>query len=344
MTAAQANGKPELTGGPGDFKDLIDAVAQGAVTWTHPPPGDPKISQAFLLGWRVGLATGTVEDIDGLGLAGAALWTVLKAQITAAANELATDDAIPVPALGDAPASETFHQELLAALGATDPVLARAFCLGYQLQRFCDSSEQATTIGELKKLLLALASKFPPNAAHSVLNSLTLWEGRPPADGQLKRQGEVWRPILAGEVAAKDLLHVSDYVGTAEQVVGRLQDVTRQALRGRLRWLVLIILALIVAGVALLLNTDTSGGVTAGAGSLLAAFGLTWKGIGHYLGHAAAKGEQALWDAQLNWTIAYRATVTSVKGAPQASPDRQAAHVKEWQAWHQKWPDFELDA
>jgi hypothetical protein len=64
MTAAQANGKPELTGGPGDFKDLIDAVAQGAVTWTHPPPGDPKISQAFLLGWRVGLATGTVEDID----------------------------------------------------------------------------------------------------------------------------------------------------------------------------------------------------------------------------------------------------------------------------------------
>src|SRR4051794_21431489 len=195
---------------------------------------------------------------------------------------------------------------------------------------------RTSTIGELKKFLLALASKSPPNAAHSVLNSLTLWEGRPPADGQLKRQGEVWRPILAGEVAAKDLLHVSDYVGTAEQVVGRLQDVTRQALRGRLRWLVLMILALIVAGVALLLNTDTSGGVTAGAGSLLAAFGLTWKGIGHYLGHAAAKGEQALWDAQLNWTIAYRATLTSVKGAPQASPDRQAAHVQEWAVGAQK--------
>ena len=42
--------------GPGDIEDLVDAVARESIAWTHPPPGDPKISESFLLGWRVGLA------------------------------------------------------------------------------------------------------------------------------------------------------------------------------------------------------------------------------------------------------------------------------------------------
>jgi hypothetical protein len=332
-------------GGPGDIEDLIDAVAKESIAWAHPPPGDPKISQSFLLGWRVALATGTLEDIDYLGLDGAALGKVLKAQIVGAAKELVTGDAIALPELGDLPAPEAFHHDLLAAIAATDPVLARAFHLGLSLQRFCDGTTVAAgEIAELKKLLLALASKFPPNAAHSVLNSLTLWEGRTPVCDQLQRQGHVWRPILAGEVAAKDLLHLSDYVGTAEQVVGRLRDITRQALKSQLKWLVGLVALLIVAGVVLLLNTDTSGGVTAGAGALLAAFGLSWKGIGQYLGRAAAKGEQALWDAQVNWTIAYRMTIKDEAIVPLANATRRKGHQEEWQAWHAKWPDFELDA
>jgi hypothetical protein len=332
-------------GGPGDLEDLIDTVAKESIAWTHPPPGDPKVSQSFLLGWRVGLATGTLEDIDYLGLDGAALGKVLKAQIAGAAKDLITGDGVPVPALGDLPAPTSYHQDLLAAIAATDPVLARAFHLGITLQRFCDGDAvPADTTAELKKLLLALASKFPPNAAHSILNSLTLWEGRTPVDDQLQRQGHVWRPILAGEVAPKDLLHLSDYVGTAEQVVARLRDVTRQALKGSLRLLVVLILVLIVAGVVLLLNTDTSGGVTAGAGALLAAFGLSWKGIGQYLGRAAAKGEQALWDAQVNWTIAYRMTIRDAVVVKPANATRRRGHQDQWQTWHEKWPDFELDA
>ncbi|WP_028065522.1 hypothetical protein [Solirubrobacter soli] len=335
----------EGDGGPGEFEDLIDAVAKESIAWSHPPAGDPKISQAFLLGWRVGLATGKLEDIDYLGLDVVALGKVLKAQITGAATELISEDAIAVPELDDLPAPDSYHQDLLAAIAATDPVLARAFHLGISLQRFCDGDKvTADDTAELKKLLVALASKFPPNAAHSVLNSLTLWEGRTPVGDQLQRQAHVWRPILAGEVAAKDLLHLSDYVGTAEQVVGRLRDVTRQALKGSLRLLVALVLVLIVAGVVLLLNTDTSGGVTAGAGALLAAFGLSWKGIGQYLGRAAAKGEQALWDAQINWTIAYRMTIRDAAIVKPSNATRRKGHQDQWQSWHEKWPDFELDA
>src|SRR5690349_25165305 len=176
--------------GPSEVEDLIDAVAKDSIAWSHPPPGDPKVSQSFLLGWRVGLATGTLEDIDYLGLDVVALGKVLKAQITGSAKELITGDAVAVPELGDLPVADSYHQDLLAAIAATDPVLARAFHLGILLQRFCDGhAVTADTTAELKKLLLALASKFPPNAAHCILNSLTLWEGRTPVDDQLQRQG-----------------------------------------------------------------------------------------------------------------------------------------------------------
>jgi hypothetical protein len=343
MSAGPAT--PESDNGTGKPKEALDAALRATIDWSDPPHGDPKISQAFLLGWRIGLATGTLEDIDGLGLRESGLRMVLKAQITGAMAELVSEDAIAAPALAAVPAADTFHDDLLVALGATDPVLARAFHLGCELQRFCDGAAiEATETAELKKLLLALASKFPPNAAHSVLNSLTLWEGRSPVGSQLKRQGQVWRPILAGEVAAKDLLHLSDYVGTAEQVVSRLDDITRQALRGRLRTLVIIVIVLVIAGAALLLTSTGSGDVVAGAGSLIAAFGLTWKGIGQYLGRAAAKGEQALWDAQINWTIAYRMTIKDEHVVPLADSGRRESHLKEWQSWHQQWPDFELDA
>jgi hypothetical protein len=162
--------------------------------------------------------------------------------------------------------------------------------------------------------------------------------------------------VLAGDVAAKDLLHLSDYVGTTEQVAARLQDFMKRALTGNLLLPAVLVVLLAVAGFLLLLFSDTA---AAGAGTLLAAFGLSWKGIGQYFGKAAAQGEQSLWDGQLDWTIAYRATISleepgprpmrrrlTARRADRKKPSRQrrrAGHYETWQGWQHDWPEFELD-
>ena len=69
----------------------------------------------------------------------------------------------------------------------------------------------------------------------------------------------------------------------------------------------LVALLVFAGGLAAMFLSDK---VAAGATSVLVALGLGWKGIGQYFGRAAAQGEQALWNGQLDWTIAYRATVS----------------------------------
>ena len=49
---------------------------------------------------------------------------------------------------------------------------------------------------------------------------------------------------------------------------------------------------------------DDSGTIVAGAGALLASFGLTWKGIGGSLGAIGGKVEIQLWGAELDTAIA----------------------------------------
>jgi hypothetical protein len=65
--------------------------------------------------------------------------------------------------------------------------------------------------------------------------------------------------------------------------------------------------------------------VGAGITAVLASFGVTWKAIGEFFGRAAATGEAQLWDAELDWAIAYRFTVL-----------RDANQLKT------KWPDVDL--
>lgn len=81
---------------------------------------------------------------------------------------------------------------------------------------------------------------------------------------------------------------------------------------------------------------------------LLATFGLTWKGIGEFFGRAAAKGEGQLWDAEIDWAIAYRFTV--LRNPPHDSklkPRSKALnidqptkeHLRRYKQWHNNWPD-----
>jgi hypothetical protein len=365
----------------------LKAFADAATQWTA-EAGDPKIATAFLLGWRVGLALDWTElgrhlawpdDDQGLDDAGVR-WKVLEGQIAAAAKELAAG-ADPLPDLGPQPSApaaagaETpvgkYQTALLPRLYVGDQFRGIAFTLGVDLEGLTAGTRPKTEAGaptglqaeitKVKKPLLALASKFPPHAAHYVLNSLTLWEEQLVVreqqfdPEQLRRQGGLWRSVLSGDVAAQDLLRLSDYIGTAEQVVARLHEFALRALRSQLVVPALAVLVLLVGGLAAMFLSHK---VAAGATSVVVALGLSWKGIGQYFGRAAAQGEQALWNGQLDWTIAYRATI-SLRDPAQITMGevvftrarrrlarqrvgRGREHFDAWQKWLRAWPDSAL--
>jgi hypothetical protein len=346
----------------------LDAFEQAATHWA-PAAGDPQISAAFLLGWRVGLARDWAahrehvrwpDDDPGLD-DGGDRWAVLKGQIAASAQRLV---GAALPDLEDAPpakdAVDACRRVLLQRLYTGDQFHGIAFTLGVNLEAACAGSDDfAAAIPRLKLPLIALASRFPPHAAHAVINSLTLWEeqlARHPLDPEkLRRQGGVWRSVLAGDVAAQDLLRLSDYIGTAEEVVARLHDFAIRALRSQLAIPAVVAFVLLAGGLAAMFLSDK---VAAGATSVLVALGLSWKGIGQYFGRAAAQGEQALWAGQLDWSIAYRATVSLRDPAEIAMrevvfvrarrrlrrerPRRGQEHYDIWQKWLRTWPDSAL--
>jgi hypothetical protein len=67
---------------------------------------------------------------------------------------------------------------------------------------------------------------------------------------------------------------------------------------------VLLALALFGVGLWLLISQKATGTIVAGAGALLASFGVTWKGIGASLGAIGGKVEMQLWGAELDAAIA----------------------------------------
>ena len=275
------------------------------------------------------------------------------------------------PAGGDAEQAiqiKSLRDNLLRDLYIAESVLGKAFLLGLELHALCVGPVHAVgdagvKDGEVEKalkgraqvdrLLRDLASKLPPNAAHGVMNSLSLWDAQvdprpqpPPKAGgmatSLRQQGFIWYSMLAGEVAAKDLLRLSDYVGTGEEMFKRVGDLARRTLDSTTaRVLGVLVLLLVALGLFLIFVPDKGGHVAAGIASLIAAFGVTWKGIGGFFGRAAAKGEQALWDAQVDWTIAYRCTIPVVElGDGDPKRNRRDDHLDTWKAWLKRWPSL----
>lgn len=376
--------------GPGTFADVASGFVSTAKQWTT-DRADPLVAASFLLGWRVGLALSWAAEgkrtpwpDDDPGLDEEERWRVLKGQIESTAHNLTAGHAMPgaedrpglpedAPHHSDPTEADTalraivaVRRDLLRRLYVQDHFRGMAFTLGGQLEALCigaDPDEFLRGIPDVSKPLLALATSLPPNAAHSVLNSLALWSEqlkehkRAFKPEHLLKQGGIWRSILAGDVAARDLLHLSDYVGTAEQVVASLHEFALKALRRHLLIPAVLVVAFLAGGILLMLLDDNAAGVT----SVIAAFGLSWKGIGQYLGKAAAEGEQALWNGQMDWTIAYRATISLRKPssvpkreraraecarmlrAGHAADRRRKSHYYIWQKWLRNWPDFELD-
>jgi hypothetical protein len=364
---------------PGSAGDALSAFAQAAVKWSAQAATDPDVVTMVAMGWCLSEAQTWVQTaIDPsdqlLEEVPADLrWSGLIKQVTVLCARLETrltkegldsaDIKAPLttpPATGDATFVASLEHALFPSLFAADPALLEALQLGRELAALCAPAAGASVSQTLpaqapgiKRLLCDLTTKLPPNAAHSVMNSLTLWEAElaaQPGDDaggpiRLHRQGRLWRAILVGEVAATDILRMSDYVGSVEGMSQRLRELALSTIREMPVLLGLV--AVLIAGAVALFFVDSSGSVIAGAGSLIAAFGLTWKSIGEFFGRAAAKGEQALWDAQLDWTIAYRCTIGPWPPPPGVAAQRQktiAGHLATWRAWMTRWPNVDPEA
>ena len=267
------------------------------------------------------------------------------------------------------------HTGILAVLWSVATPLAKAYQLGNEMEQMCTTplAEQSATViapgqptkvsdsvkahnAEVHRLLTALASKLPANAAHATDNSLRLWSaslsaGGEETPGDLLRQGRRWHDVLAGEVSGKDGLRLTDYVAAADSVAGKLWQTARQvAARFKVGLIVAVVLALVGLGLVI---WGAKGALGAGIATLLATFGLTWKGIGEFFGRATAKGEEQLWDAEIDWAIAYRFTI--LKNPPDASKLKPRSktlnidqptkeHLRRYSQWKSNWPDVLTDA
>ena len=253
------------------------------------------------------------------------------------------------------------HTGILRVLWSVSSPLAKSYQLGQEMEQMCATplADPSTTVSDSVKahdtevhgFLMALASKLPANAAHATDNSLRLWSASLSAGGQespgdLLSQGRRWHDVLAGDVSGKDGLRITDYVAAADSVAGKLWQTARQVAARFMVWLIAALL--VVIGGVVLIFFGTKGTIGAGITAVLAAFGLTWKGIGEFFGRAAAKGEEQLWDAEIDWAIAYRFTVLRNPPADhQLKPrskepaiDRPTKeHLRRYKQWKKNWPD-----
>jgi hypothetical protein len=253
------------------------------------------------------------------------------------------------------------HTGILTVLWSVSSPLAKSYQLGHEIEQMCatPTAEPSTTVStsvethdaEVHRLLTVLASKLPANAAHATDNSLRLWSASLRAGGEespedLLRQGRRWHDVLAGDVSGKDGLRLTDYVAAADSVAGKLWQTAQQVAARFKVWL--IVAFLIAAGGIALIVVGTKGTIGAGITAVLAAFGLTWKGIGEFFGRVAAKGEEQLWDAEIDWAIAYRFTVLRNPPADNQLKPRSKElsidqptkeHLRRYKQWKTKWPD-----
>lgn len=260
---------------------------------------------------------------------------------------------------------ENLNTGIVEVLWATESELAKAYELGSQMERMC----AAPTAGDgtpgvrksvgnhaesVHRLLVTMASKLPPNAAHATDNSLRLWVASLRGGGgenaqALLHQGWRWHAVLSGEIAGKDGLRLSDYIGAADSVSQKLREIALQAAR-RFKWGLALAALVVSIGVALIF-LGSKGSVGAGITAVIATLGVTWKCIGEFFGRVAAKGEEQLWEAELDWALAYRFTalpeppkseLLAPRSAFMADDRAMKAHLARYNDWKTKWPDVDV--
>lgn len=311
----------------------------------RPDPPTPKVAAAH-------------DDLPGLGRLGVderseialqqvdAALAKLSDTLTAAKVKLPDTKpmgeclrASPVDPTARTRSVRALHVDMLAALTAADFRLGKAYNLGRALADTCRNPASGTTlnaefhphrVAKLREWLDDLASALPAHAGRSVEISLGKWEarlGESPQKGAqnrasealpaLRRQGQLWRALLSAEKAGTDMLAVRDYLNAASSLFRTSGKVIGRFML-RFSWAVLLALALFAGGIYMIVHFESSASIVAGAGSILASIGLSWKSIGAVIGGFAAAAEQHLWGAELDNAIAEAITLL-----PETSTRRQ---------------------
>ena len=249
-----------------------------------------------------------------------------------------------------------WHVQILDTLTAADATIGKAYGLGRALADLTlrptastKAALQADFSGRVETIkgwLSDLTSVLPEHAGAAVRTSLDYWTTwledtnaddtvwSQPAKWQdplhpaatvslvtevLYKQGNLWRAVLTGEKQTVDLLSADEYVNASEALIQRLGTIGRRFWAQYRLGISLAVIALggVVAGL-LLLSTGTAGGLGA-LGAILAATGITWKGLSSTLGAALRKAEPALWGAQLD--LVATVAITILPGAAEVTLD-----------------------
>jgi hypothetical protein len=223
----------------------------------------------------------------------------------------------------------TLHCRLLEALTVADFRLGKAYGLGRAMAETALLPADAATDEQrqqqfrrllgtgrlitIKDWLVDLKTLLPDHTAYAVSRSLHDWQewagsNRTAGDWEAARsairvQGRIWRELLTGEKAARDILDLSDYLAA-----GR-----RAAMYVVIRfWWVIAIATLLTAGViyagsqlhTLPLLVRVAGGIV----WLVGAAGIWLRGAGAVLGPGLTHAEGWLWQTELDGAVAVAAT------------------------------------
>jgi hypothetical protein len=165
----------------------------------------------------------------------------------------------------------------------------------------------------IKDWLADLKTLLPDHTAYAVSRSLHDWQqwveqAPAPADWAAARtairvQGRLWRELLTGEKAARDILSLSDYLGAGRR--GTVEVLWRF-------WWVLAAAAILTGAViyagSSLHDVPALVRVVGSIAWLVGAAGLFAKGTGTVLGQGLTRAEGWLWQTELDGSVALAAT------------------------------------
>ena len=311
-------GPGKIGDAPGAFGDALVAAAKAL---GHEPAADPHVTGAVQLGWVMGslISPGAQTPLpSGFPIDAPTVYKAKALELSHLLGEVA----VPVSPGPDALTAQlqtggaattqakAWESTLVAALLAHDVRLAKAYGVGRQLNLTAYDPAQAIGSPEVTGMVDALddlTSALHPHAGRGVANSVRLWQDvavqPPPARDVLQAQCELWRTVLTGEKLATQLLEPENYIDAAEQLAVKLRATASVLLRQYLVW-VIVILVLLFGGAALLLIAPNGASDTAaGLSGVLAALGLTYKGVGTALGRLAGQVEAPLWGAELDGAV-----------------------------------------
>jgi hypothetical protein len=254
-------------------------------------------------------------------------WTIAAAGLDVPNAETFADDVQGVTGADRDAAVEAFHIEVLATLTGADFRLGKGYGLGRSLADLtrnpADWRSQLSPrrVATLAAWLRDLSTVLPPHAGHVVASSLEEWGSwahppeRPAGDAsqesvdvaQLQAQGRLWRSLISGEKRATQMLEISDYVAAGEKLLQSTARLAKPVLKHHAPELIGAVV-LFVAGIVVMLTTDDAAGIVSGAGVIITALGIGWKGLGTTVGKMLAKVETPLWEASLDVSIRDRIT------------------------------------